>query len=78
MSGGAGFVRISDVRRVVKNCSQHGVVELRTHRWVVEANGKKAFLDKGAHKPNPEIRLRKVLHAFAQLELDEECVRKHL
>lgn len=78
MSGGSGFVRISDVKRVVRNCSENGSVELRTHRWVAEANGKKAFLDKGAHKADPEIRLRKALHAFEQLELDPECVKKHL
>jgi hypothetical protein len=74
----AGFVRLGDVRRVVVNCAKNGDLILTTHRWKAVGNGKTAFLSKGAHKADPEIRTKKAMHAFAQLDIDEECIRKHL
>lgn len=73
-----GFLRVSDFKAAVRRCSDGGDVRLSRHRWIANANGKTAFLVKGKHGRDPEIRLKKILAAVEQLELDRQCVEKRI
>lgn len=74
-----GRVKLSKIRKMLRKCAPGFSEALKTHHRAFVWEGKAAFLPSGEHGvDNPEIEIGHLKKLIRLLDLDLDCVRRHL
>ena len=74
-----GTIKLSKIRKMLRKCAKGFGEELKTHHIALTWDGKTALIPSGAHgSKDPEMQVGHVKGMVRMLDLDKDCVRRHL